>query len=221
MKSPRLLLLLALTALLAACAPGALGPPPSEELYSAGPYPATPLAAQPSDDGIYAKSGPDGLSLGYTQRPWAVELVGFGGWIQGAKARTSWIQGPYAVGVEAAFFEYGAGYAYGGGEERRLFGLAADASYTWPVPVGSGEGYFGPRVRAYWGVQKVGDGPYLPADAGVLPGMVLGVNLRVPSTQRRLTFSIEAALFVVSPWLTSESDWSAFSPISIALSYRF
>lgn len=213
-----------LVLLLAACAPGALGPPPTRETYTVGPYPTTPLAARPGGDGIFAKLGPEGLSLGLRQGPWAGELVGVGGWVGGAKARGSWTEGNYAVAGEAAFLYYEEGFYTDDGyetHEHRLFGLAADATYFWPIPVGGGEGYFGPRARLYWSAEKVDGGPYRPAHAGLLPGAVLGVNLPVPVTEGRLTFSLEAALFVVSPWLTSEPEWSAFSPLSMTLSYRF
>ena len=218
------ILALALALLLAACAPGALGPPPTQETYTVGPYPTTPLAARPSGDGIFAKLGPEGLSLGLRQGSWAGELVGVGGWVSGARARGSWTQGPYAVAAEAAFLTYVEDrYTDGGYEavDHRLFGLAADASYTRPVPVGDGEGYFGLRARLYWSAEKIGAGPYRSAQAGFLPGVVLGVNLPVPATEGRLTFGLEAALFVVSPWLTSEAEWSAFSPFAMGFSYRF
>ncbi len=213
-----------LSVLLAACAPGALGPPPTRETYTVGPYPTTPRAAEPGADGVYAKLGPEGLSLGLRQGPLAGELVGVGGWVGGAKARGSWHQGGLAVAAEGAYLYYEEErFTQSGYEtvEHRLVGVAADASYTRPVPVGHGEAYVGPRLRAYWSFEKVGGGPYRSAHAGLLPGVVLGVNLPVPATGDRLTFGLEAALFLVSPWLSSEPEWSAFSPLSMTFSYRF
>ncbi len=222
MKPIRIALVVGL--LLAGCAPGRLGPPPAGGAYQVGPYPTTPRAAAPTGDGLFARIGPDGLSLGLRQAPWQGELVGVGGAAGGAKLRGAWSRGRYAVQAEAAYLFFTTERWDGEGSrtlEHRAFGLALDASYLWEVPVRYGRAYAGPRARAYWSAAKVNDGPYRPAEGGLLPGVVLGVNLPVPVTEGRLVFGLEASLFVVSPWLTSEAEWSAFSPLSIGLSYRF
>jgi len=221
MKQFGLVLVLSLT--LAACAPGALGPPPAGGTLRAGPYPATSRAAIPRGDGVFAHLGPDGPSLGLKLGPLLGETVGVGGWVGGAKVRGSWVQDAYAVSVEGAYLYYDTESWEGGYHtvRHRVLGLAADASYLWPVPVTHGSAYAGPRARAYWALERTGDSPYQPASAGLLPGVVLGVNLPVPATGDRLVFGLEASLFVVSPWLSSEADWSFFSPLSIAFSYRF
>ncbi len=211
--------------LFSACAPGAFGPPPGSGTYQVGPYPATPRAAEPGGDGVYAFLGPDGLSFGLKAAPWRGELVGVGGPMGGAKLRGAWVRDRYALAAEAVYLAYTTEVYDGNNPPRTVYhqglGLAADVSYLWPVPAGHGSAYAGPRARAYWGFEKTGDGPLRSAHAGVLPGVVLGVNLPVPATGDRLTFGLEAALFMVSPWLTSEAEWSAFSPFALTLSYRF
>lgn len=209
--------------LFSGCAPGAFGPPPGSGAYQVGPYPATPRAAEPGGDGVYALLGPDGLSPGLKATPWRGELVG--GPMGGAKVRGAWIEDRYAAAAEVVYLSYTTEIYDGNGPPRsvdhQILGLAAEISYLWPVPVGHGSAYAGPRTRAYWGFEKTGNGPLHSARAGLLPGVVLGVNLPAPATGDRLTFGLEAALFMVSPWLTSEAEWSAFSPFSLTFSYRF
>ena len=221
-KRPILAVLLGL--LLAGCAPSTMGPPPSKDAYQVSPYEATPRSAEPGGDGLFAIMGSDGLTIGLQRSPWRGELVGVGGSAGGTKLKGAWVKDQYAVQAEVAYLFY-TNWAYAGGQavdvNHRIFGLAVDASYLWPVPVAHGSAYAGPRARAYWSVEKINNGPYRSASAGLLPGVVMGVNLPVPITQDRLVFGLEASLFVVSPWLTSEADWSLFSPFSLSLSYRF
>ncbi len=115
-----------------------------------------------------------------------------------------------------AYLEYTT-YDYDEGKEivHAVYGLALDASWTWPLPARYGEAYAGPRLRAYLGSD---DGQL---GYGVLPGLTLGVRVPVPELEGRLTFGLEASLFVVSPLWTDQPRWATFSPLGMTLAYRF
>ncbi len=213
MKKRAIPVLFGLVLLLAGCAPGTLGPPPGEAGFRAGPYPTTALPTRITEDGVFLAAGPEGLALGTQLGPWQGLLFGSG---SGARVRGSWNEDPWAVAADLAYLEYGY-YDYQTNEAvfHQVLGLAVDAAYVWPLPTSLGQAYGGARARAYFGADN-GD-----LDFGVLPGVTLGVRLPFAGTENRLSLGIEASFFLVSPLLTKESRWGAFSPFGLTLSYRF
>ena len=208
--------LLALGVLLTACAPGAYGPPPGAAGYQVGPYPTSARALRQGEDGVFLALGPEGPALGLETQGFQATLVGVGGWIGGAKARVAGYRDALSLAGELSYLAYTL-YDDESGEEvaHEVYGLAVDASWTWPLSARYGEAYAGPRLRAYLGSDNGRLG------YGVLPGVTLGVRVPVPELENRLTLGLEASLFLVSPLWTDQPHWAAFSPLGLTLTYRF